>query len=166
MKAIETTYKGYKFRSRLEARWAVFFDALDIQWEYEKEGYDLGDAGWYLPDFWLPQFQMWAEVKPTVVSDLEITKCIKLSNHTGYPCLVLNGTPTNKAYLAFHGTTMIDHILSTEFLHEGRFYSGCGCDCALTGKDGCGYCNWSHEMNMAVSKARSVRFEHGEKPHF
>lgn len=51
MKAIETRYKGYRFRSRLEARWAVFFDALGIKWEYEPEGYDLGEAGWYLPDF-------------------------------------------------------------------------------------------------------------------
>lgn len=25
---IETEYKGYRFRSRLEARWAVFFDTL------------------------------------------------------------------------------------------------------------------------------------------
>lgn len=30
MKAIETRYKGYRFRSRLEARWAVFFDALGL----------------------------------------------------------------------------------------------------------------------------------------
>lgn len=29
VKAIDTVYKGYRFRSRLEARWAVFFDALD-----------------------------------------------------------------------------------------------------------------------------------------
>ena len=28
IKAIETVYNGYRFRSRLEARWAVFFDAL------------------------------------------------------------------------------------------------------------------------------------------
>lgn len=54
MKAINTLYKNRLFRSRLEARWAVFFDALGIEWEYEKEGYDLGVAGWYLPDFWLP----------------------------------------------------------------------------------------------------------------
>lgn len=27
IKAIDTYYKGYRFRSRLEARWAVFFDA-------------------------------------------------------------------------------------------------------------------------------------------
>lgn len=44
IKAIETSYKGYRFRSRLEARWAVFFDELGIKWEYEKEGYDLTDA--------------------------------------------------------------------------------------------------------------------------
>lgn len=63
IKAIETVYKGYRFRSRLEARWAVFFDALGVKWEYEKEGYDLGEAGWYLPDFWLPELQCWFEVK-------------------------------------------------------------------------------------------------------
>lgn len=64
IKAIETQYKGYRFRSRLEARWAVFFDALGIEWEYEKEGYDLGEAGWYLPDFWLPSASMFTEIKP------------------------------------------------------------------------------------------------------
>ena len=64
IKAIETTYKGYRFRSRTEARWAVFFDALGIRWEYEKEGFDLGEAGWYLPDFWLPDINTWVEVKP------------------------------------------------------------------------------------------------------
>lgn len=55
IKPIETSYKGYLFRSRLEARWAVFFDDLGIDWEYENEGYDLGEFGWYLPDFWLPR---------------------------------------------------------------------------------------------------------------
>ena len=53
IKPIETRYKGYRFRSRLEARWAVFFDALGLEWEYEPQGFDLGMAGWYLPDFWV-----------------------------------------------------------------------------------------------------------------
>ena len=39
--AIQTQYAGHHFRSRLEARWAVFFDACGVKWEYEKEGYDL-----------------------------------------------------------------------------------------------------------------------------
>lgn len=53
MKPIQTEYKGYLFRSRLEARWAVFFDACGAEWEYEPEGYDLGDGLMYLPDFLL-----------------------------------------------------------------------------------------------------------------
>lgn len=51
MKAIETTYGGVKFRSRLEARWAVFFDALGLTWEYEPEAFVLSDGSSYLPDF-------------------------------------------------------------------------------------------------------------------
>lgn len=60
--AIETEYKGYLFRSRLEARWAVFFDAIGIEWKYETEGYEVGDYR-YLPDFWLPAASAWVEVK-------------------------------------------------------------------------------------------------------
>lgn len=51
IKAIETEYKGYLFRSRLEARWAVFFDEIGAKWEYEPEGYVLEDGTMYLPDF-------------------------------------------------------------------------------------------------------------------
>jgi hypothetical protein len=51
-RAIETEYKGYLFRSRLEARWAVFFDALGIPYLYEPGGFDLSGT-WYLPDFYL-----------------------------------------------------------------------------------------------------------------
>lgn len=56
MNAIQTTYKGFKFRSRLEARWAVFFDTIGTNWEYEPEGFDLGKLGWYLPDFYVYEF--------------------------------------------------------------------------------------------------------------
>ena len=45
IKPIETVYNGYRFRSRLEARWAVFFDTLGIEYEYEKEGYEIKDRG-------------------------------------------------------------------------------------------------------------------------
>lgn len=51
LKAIETHYKGYRFRSRLEARWAVFFDNIGLEWVYEPEGFELGDGVRYLPDF-------------------------------------------------------------------------------------------------------------------
>lgn len=63
IKAIETVYKGYKFRSRLEARWAVFFDALGLQWEYEPQGFCNGKAK-YLPDFYIKDWDAYVEVKP------------------------------------------------------------------------------------------------------
>lgn len=67
IQAIPTRYKGYFFRSRLEARWAVFFDELKIEWVYEPEGYILSNGVKYLPDFWLPRFcgdGIFVEVKP------------------------------------------------------------------------------------------------------
>ena len=64
VKPIETNYNGYRFRSRLEARWAVFFDALGVKFQYEPEGFDLGAEGWYLPDFRLPEQGVFVEIKP------------------------------------------------------------------------------------------------------
>jgi hypothetical protein len=64
IKAIETEYAGCRFRSRLEARWAVFFDALGVQWEHEPEGFETS-AGRYLPDFRISAMApFWFEVKP------------------------------------------------------------------------------------------------------
>lgn len=63
IKPIETYYNGYRFRSRLEARWAVFFDALGVKYEYEPEGFQLSDGSAYLPDFYLPAFNYFIEVK-------------------------------------------------------------------------------------------------------
>lgn len=62
IKAIETEYNGVMFRSRLEARWALFFDLLSIEWMYEYEGYETS-AGWYVPDFWLPDVYMRSQAK-------------------------------------------------------------------------------------------------------
>jgi len=93
IQAIETKYKGYNFRSRLESRWAVFFDALRIKWEYEKEGYDLGELGWYLPDFWLPELRCWVEIKPNGDDESARAKCAELSKGTQMACLLIEGSP-------------------------------------------------------------------------
>lgn len=69
IKPIETKYKGYRFRSRLEARWAVFFDALGLSWEYEIEGLDLNGT-WYLPDFYINDWKCYIEIKPLIPKDL------------------------------------------------------------------------------------------------
>lgn len=78
IKAIETVYNGYKFRSRLEARWAVFFDTLGVEYLYEPEGFDLENGIWYLPDFYLPTTEIWIEIKSTKPSEDEIAKARRL----------------------------------------------------------------------------------------
>ena len=88
IKAIETHYKGYRFRSRLEARWAVFFDSVGVKYEYEKEGFDLGKAGKYLPDFYLPTIDAWFEVKPMYPTPIEVQKAQALNDLTGKAVII------------------------------------------------------------------------------
>lgn len=61
--SIPTTYEGTRFRSRLEARWAAFFDAIGWRWIYEPF-----DADGYIPDFLIPGTRpLLVEVKPAVI---------------------------------------------------------------------------------------------------
>jgi hypothetical protein len=66
IRAIETHYRGCYFRSRLEARWAVFFQMLDVPWHLEPEGFVLSTGARYLPDFLvhLKDRPLWVEIKP------------------------------------------------------------------------------------------------------
>lgn len=51
---IETIYKNIVFRSRLEARWAIFFEEMGIEYEYEPETFLVPFNGYsmkYCPDF-------------------------------------------------------------------------------------------------------------------
>lgn len=90
IRAIETIYKGYRFRSRLEARWAVFFDALGVEYEYEPEGFELGDGMRYLPDFRLKcygtrglggtPFDLYVEVKGNM-NEYDAAKIRKFGVH-------------------------------------------------------------------------------------
>ena len=101
LKAIETRYKGYRFRSRTEARWAVAFDAMGIEWEYEKEGYEL-PSGWYLPDFWLPGLKTFAEVKDGFPKTHETKLLMDLAEASGCECVFLDGIPNVKPYAAIN----------------------------------------------------------------
>lgn len=82
IKPIETVYNGYRFRSRLEARWAVFFDQIGMEYQYEPEGFHLNDGTFYLPDFYLPWFKCWVEIKPNGMDketyETAEKNCIKL----------------------------------------------------------------------------------------
>lgn len=93
LKAIETVYKEYKFRSRLEARWAVFFDTLGVKWEYETEGFQFADGTRYLPDFWLPDWKVWVEIKGDAPSETDAVKIKNLTLEGAAPVLVGVGLP-------------------------------------------------------------------------
>jgi len=63
VRAIPTVYKGRQYRSRLEAKWAAFFDLLGMRAEYEPM-----DLGTWSPDFLLGTSTL-VEVKPIQTFD-------------------------------------------------------------------------------------------------
>lgn len=81
-KSLPTEWNGIPFRSRLEARWAVFFDSLDkpVRYEYEVDVFDT-PFGPYLPDFYLPELNYFWIVKPGPITELEDKKCLWLALH-------------------------------------------------------------------------------------
>lgn len=106
MKAIETKYKGYLFRSRLEARWAVFFDAMGIEWEYEPEGFVLDDGTYYLPDFYLCTLGCYFEVKRKGIKDTEegkkaIKKIRSGADEDSWAGIIAFGDPMDDDLLIF-----------------------------------------------------------------
>lgn len=99
IKAIETRYAGCHFRSRLEARWAVFFDTMGIEWQYEPERFGLGQTmeeeqrciqRSYLPDFYLPKSETWVEVKGSAEA-LDLNYLLQFCDY-GYGLPGLNGS--------------------------------------------------------------------------
>lgn len=98
-KAIQTEWNGRLFRSRLEARWAVYFESLGRPWVYEPEGYDL-PSGRYLPDFWLPTNESehpvagyFCEIKPEEPSEREKALAMELFMATSHRVLIVCGQP-------------------------------------------------------------------------
>lgn len=85
---IQTEAFGYRFRSRLEARWAVCLTHLGCEWEYEPQGFEIGGQR-YLPDFYLPAIGAYVEVKPQALDVRQFTLCSLLPE----PCILLVGTP-------------------------------------------------------------------------
>lgn len=173
IRAIETSYAGCRFRSRLEARWAVFLDHLKITWEYERQGFDL-PSGRYLPDFWLPEPGTWIEVKGAEATDLEYAKLTDLARAVcaaGHRVQMLTGGIPRRA-IVVHGKTLIAAETPIPFwaldapaqaydVPPQRF-----ADASLdrwTILDGTwqpGPCE--QLVNAALTAARSARFEHGQ----
>lgn len=172
MKIIQTWYKGIKFRSRTEARWCVFFDALNIEWEYEVEGYVLKDGTCYLPDFYLPTFEggMYVEVKGKFTQQ-EKELCRDFCYESGHKVLLAEGIPKLKEYIFLVKDTKLDGIVyftglpnanRAEF--EDRMFAETGLADFMTQEIRPENADQlSLEYLKAISKARNARFEYGEK---
>src|SRR5690349_10976821 len=130
MKPIPTEFDGYRFRSRTEAKWAVFFKVLGIEYQYEPQGFVLDDGSCYQPDFFLPSIKFWAEVKATCLDQTEENKCRLLSNKSGFNCLFLIDPPDFKSYYAATWDrgeyTVVDYSLDIDnhwqAYQEGRLF--------------------------------------------
>jgi len=182
MKAIETKYKGYRFRSRTEAKWAVFFDNLNFRWEYEPEGFKLSTGAWYLPDFKfvLPNDVVWfAEVKYAEHEQFEgevIEKCRALAVDTGMKVILLNGLPEPRIYNAmepnfakntFQGVFFQDYepyiqIADKYWFARTEFDSASGTNRFDYDEDQLRK-SFGHLYLEALTAARSARFEFGER---
>lgn len=166
-RALETGYKGYKFRSRTEARWAVFFDHLNYQWFYEHQGYAIPEEGQYLPDFWIPRFRKMSyagvdgpvtvesafiEVKGEYPPDDKIRLMAKLCQITGHNGYIVIGVPDTDCWV-IDVSYAKDRALSE--IDSGKFIP---------------YEYWFADENMspfsgscdASNAAKSARFEFGQ----
>jgi hypothetical protein len=129
IKSIPTQYGGVLFRSRLEARWAVFFDSCGWDWAYEQEGYTIDGVN-YLPDFRLYNVnrRSWDEedaAKPFfievkgVMDDASRTKIDALASY--YPVYVVKDIPCAKNKCLYDFFTHIDS--ACDFDDDYRYFS-------------------------------------------
>lgn len=109
-----TTYAGVRFRSRLEARWAAFFDLCQWSWEYEP----VELAGW-APDFLVtipcghsdcqPTHRLYVEVKPY----LEIGE---FHDHPAWSMMTGLAVIYDPAPAVFGNSPVVSHF---ELMHGG-----------------------------------------------
>jgi hypothetical protein len=166
MKALPTEYDGILYRSRTEARWAVFFDQLEIKHLYEDQGFAVDGIG-YLPDFLLPSQAIIAEVKPSFDADPEgVQKLRNLIAARGMERgVVLPAIESGDMHLLLmgpdgHGETWEDDrgtwLMCPDGYHfDIQPYPERGCKNCRTGND-CWYD--AEEIRRPYAFARNYRF--------
>lgn len=103
----ETLYDRIWFRSRLEARWAMFFDMIGVYWLYEQERFKLDGGIVYTPDFYLPDQELHVEIKPEEPTRNEVDKAQALSRRL-LPCAILCGKPSLATKAYFFGNDEVE----------------------------------------------------------
>jgi hypothetical protein len=124
IQAIETRYNGYRFRSRLEARWAVFFDTAGVRYTYEAEGFYLDNGLLYLPDFWLPEQDCWVEIKGDTPTPEEEAKAQGLATGTNKRVYICWGDVWLPFYDAWRDDTIRAYFPNGM---QDNYYAWCIC---------------------------------------
>jgi hypothetical protein len=165
LRALETRYAGHRFRSRLEARWAVFFDELRIAWQYELQGFELSDGSLYLPDFFLPGFDdrergLWVEVKPEAG---DFSKAKRFSKDIGTNLLMAAGIPSTGTFYVAVGNDSARRSYSYPVAFYGKYLPGGSHEEEYRLYGAPEWENMECDMvERAAARAASARFEFGE----
>lgn len=183
IKAIETVYNGYKFRSRLEARWAVFFDAYGIVYEYEHEGFELKNGMRYLPDFYLPGLDTFVEIKPILeMALIDVKKMDSFALDGEKQLLLIVGSPTYEHMFLINRCTatpfeefydevdsdITDAEVVASYFEQAMDY--CAVEFKPSPKDRTmtltfkgRFPNDDAHHTLSLLKGKQARFEHGKK---
>lgn len=86
----KTYYKGRRFHHKLEAQWAVFFDTLEILYQYEPKGIDIGGS-WYFPSFYLPEQRSYIDIKELFPSKEDERKVARFTPNSGASLFIFWG---------------------------------------------------------------------------
>lgn len=98
MRPIETLYRGERFRSRLAARWAVYFYALEIQYEYVSAETTLPSGARFLPDFLLEQVGLHVSVRVSrKISLPDLRAVVEFAVDEDNPLLLIVGNPLQES---------------------------------------------------------------------
>jgi len=108
--ARHTQYGEDVFRSRNEAKHAVFFKHLGIDYRYEQEDMS-GRYGRVLPDFYLPSLDIYYEVKHNGFSEEDraahLNKYAAVVVQTGKPCMIAYGDPRETTVDKWNNSVLI-----------------------------------------------------------
>lgn len=86
------SHRGYTLRSYTELMWARLMDSIGLFYLYEPHLIRLQGCS-YLPDFYLPDADMYLEVKGAFATDEEKWKAEQVLEVTGRPVYILEGMP-------------------------------------------------------------------------
>lgn len=177
---IQTKYASVHFRSRLEARWAVFLDKMKYDWRYEPQSYNL-PKGWtgrygsvnYLPDFYLPELGLWVEVKGdwTTQGCWKFLECAASLVRAGADVLLLGWPSLNndgRAKSPWRFSQFAGHLMATPWFEQkpaagGRVILPGAVDDKAAGEllAGIETSAAGDQTKLALEAARSARFGWG-----